>query len=92
MTPIFMRIWLMKITMQRDFEIEAVELRRAWLMRRACRPMCESPISPSSSARAQGGHAIHDQHVGWCRAHEGVGDFQGLLAGVGLGDQQARRC
>src|SRR5207248_1083542 len=28
----------------------AVSLRSAWDMRRACRPMCESPISPSISA------------------------------------------
>jgi hypothetical protein len=50
-TPIFMRIWLMKITMVFDLEIEAVSLRSAWLIRRACRPGSESPISPSSSAR-----------------------------------------
>ena len=51
MTPIFMRIWLMKMTMQREREIEPVSLRSAWLIRRACRPTWESPISPSSSAR-----------------------------------------
>ena len=51
MTPIFMRIWLMKITSVLDLEIEAVSLRSAWLIRRACRPGSESPISPSSSAR-----------------------------------------
>jgi hypothetical protein len=34
-TPIFMRIWLMKITMQFDREIEPVSLRIAWLIRRA---------------------------------------------------------
>ncbi len=50
MTPIFMRIWLMKITIVRDLEIEAVSLRSAWLISRACRPGRESPISPSSSA------------------------------------------
>ena len=50
MMPIFMRIWLMKITMHFDLEIEAVSLRRALLMRRACMPGCMSPISPSSSA------------------------------------------
>ena len=50
-TPIFMRIWLMKITMVRDLEIEAVSLRSAWLISRACEPGCTSPISPSSSAR-----------------------------------------
>ena len=49
-TPIFMRIWLMKITIAFDLEIEPVSLRIAWLIRRACRPGRASPISPSSSA------------------------------------------
>ena len=40
----------MKITMQRDFEIEPVSLRKAWLISRAWLPICISPISPSSSA------------------------------------------
>src|SRR5690606_27631609 len=50
MTPIFMRIWLMKITMQLARLIVAVSLRSAWLIRRACRPGRESPMSPSISA------------------------------------------
>ena len=50
MTPIFMRIWLMKMTMVFEREIEPVSLRRAWLIRRAWRPGCTSPISPSISA------------------------------------------
>ena len=50
MTPIFMRIWLMKITMQFDRLMLAVSLRSACDIRRACRPTCESPISPSISA------------------------------------------
>ena len=38
-TPIFSRIWLMKITRHVfDFAIAPVSLRMAWLMRRACRP------------------------------------------------------
>jgi hypothetical protein len=37
-TPIFMRIWLMKITIVFDLLIEAVSLRSAWLIKRACRP------------------------------------------------------
>ena len=41
----------MKTTMVRDFEIEAVSLRSAWLISRAWLPGCTSPISPSSSAR-----------------------------------------
>ncbi len=49
-TPIFMRIWLMKITRVLALEIEAVSLRSAWLISRACRPGSWSPISPSISA------------------------------------------
>ena len=41
----------MKITMVLDLVIEAVSLRSAWLISRACRPGSASPISPSSSAR-----------------------------------------
>jgi hypothetical protein len=51
MTPIFMRIWLMKMTRVRDLEMVEVSLRSAWLMRRAWRPTWLSPISPSISAR-----------------------------------------
>ncbi len=40
MTPIFMRIWLMKITMVFDRLMLPVSLRSAWDMSRACRPMC----------------------------------------------------
>ena len=49
-TPIFMRIWLMKITMQFERLIAAVSLRIAWLISRAWAPTWASPISPSSSA------------------------------------------
>ena len=35
MTPIFMRIWLMKMTMQLDLEIEDVSFRMAWDISRA---------------------------------------------------------
>ena len=41
----------MKITMVLERLIEAVSLRSAWLISRACRPGWLSPISPSSSAR-----------------------------------------
>src|SRR5258707_176898 len=51
MTPIFSRSWLMKIRQVFDFETMPVSLRSACDMRRACRPICASPISPSISAR-----------------------------------------
>ncbi|MNY29373.1 hypothetical protein D3C86_1634090 [compost metagenome] len=50
MTPTFSRSWLMKMTMALDLPMVAVSFRRAWLMRRACRPTWVSPMSPSSSA------------------------------------------
>ena len=51
MTPIFSRIWLMKINTARDFETEPVSFRSAWLISRAWMPTNVSPISPSISAR-----------------------------------------
>ena len=35
----------------------------------------------------QGGHGVHHHHVDGAGADQGLGDFQGLLAGVRLGDQ-----
>ena len=40
MTPIFMRIWLMKITMVLERLMLPVSLRNACDMSRACKPMC----------------------------------------------------
>ncbi len=51
MTPIFSRIWLMKIKTHFDRDTPPVSLRRAWLINRACTPTKLSPISPSISAR-----------------------------------------
>ncbi len=41
----------MKMHTERVREMIAVSFRSAWLISRACNPMCESPISPSISAR-----------------------------------------
>ena len=79
----------MKITMVLDLEIEPVSLRSAWLIRRACRPGSESPISPSSSAcGVERRDRIDHQDIDRAGAHQRVGDFQRLLAGIGLRDQQ----
>ena len=40
----------MKITKQLVVLMLAVNLRNAWDIKRACKPICESPISPSISA------------------------------------------
>ena len=50
-TPIFSRNWLMKMQVVFVLLRTPAILRSAWLIRRACRPTCESPISPSISAR-----------------------------------------
>ena len=49
-TPIFSRIWLVKMQQVRAFEISEVSLRSAALISRAWAPTVVSPISPSSSA------------------------------------------
>ena len=41
----------MKIMLVRVLEIFGLSMRSAWLMSRASRPTCVSPISPSTSAR-----------------------------------------
>ena len=79
----------MKTTIVREREIEAVSLRSAWLISRACEPGCTSPISPSSSERGTSAATeIDHQHIDCAGTHQSVGDFQRLLAGIGLGDQQ----
>ena len=79
----------MKITMVLEREIEAVSLRSAWLISRACKPGCESPISPSISALGvSAATEFDDQHVDRARTHQGVGDLERLLASVGLGNQE----
>ena len=88
MTPIFSRSWLMKMQVVFDFEREPASLRKAWLMRRACRPTVVSPISPSISARGTSAATESTTtHVDGAGAHEHVADLERLLAGVGLGDE-----
>jgi hypothetical protein len=36
----------------------------------------------------EGGHRVDDQNVNGAGADQGLGDFEGLLAAIGLGDQQ----
>ena len=79
----------MKTTIVREREIEAVSLRSAWLISRACEPGCTSPISPSSSERGTRAATEFDhQHVDRPRAHQRVSDLKRLLACVGLRDQK----
>ncbi|OPZ68074.1 MAG: hypothetical protein BWY81_01020 [Firmicutes bacterium ADurb.Bin467] len=50
MTPIFSRIWFVKMHSVLVCASRAVSLRIAWDMSRACRPTWLSPMSPSISA------------------------------------------
>ncbi len=36
----------------------------------------------------EGGHRVYHHHIDGAGAHQHVGDFEGLFAGVRLGDQQ----
>ena len=58
-------------------------------MSRACRPTCESPISPSSSfLGTQGGDRVDDDHVDRVRLDEHFGDLHRFFAVAGLADEQ----
>ena len=35
----------------------------------------------------QGRHGVHHHHINGAGAHQGLGDLQGLLAGIGLGNE-----
>ena len=75
----------MKITIVREREIEAVSLRSAWLISRACEPgLHVAHLAFKLGARHESGHRVDHQHVDRAGAHQRVGDFQRLLAGVRL--------
>ena len=73
----------------RDFEIELVSLRIACDISRACSAMWLSPISPSISAFGTRAATLsHDQNIDSIAADQVLRDFERLLAGVWLGDQE----
>ena len=64
-------------------------MRSAWLISRACEPGWHvAHLAFELGARHQRGDRIDHQHVDGAGAHQRVGDFQRLLAGVGLRDQK----
>ena len=88
-TPIFSRIWLMKIRQVLVRETTPVSLRSAWDISRACRPTWLSPISPSSSAfGTSAATESTTSDVDRAGGDQGAGDLQRLLAVVGLRNQQ----
>ena len=84
-TPIFMRIWLMKMTIVRDFAIARGQLAQRLAHQARLEADVASPISPSISAfgvsAATESMTIDVDRV---RAHEHVGDLERLLAEVRL--------
>ena len=79
----------MKITQAPEREMAAVSLRSAWDMSRACRPGQRiAHVAVELGPRHQGRDRVDHDDVDRVRAHQGLGDLQRLLAGVGLGDQE----
>ena len=88
-TPIFMRIWLMKITMR----VRARDRRGELAQRLAHQARLQAGLHVAHlaldlGARRQRRDRIDHEHVDRARAHQRVGDLQRLLAGVGLRDQE----
>jgi hypothetical protein len=88
-TPIFMRIWLMKITMQFERPMLAVSLRMAWLIRRAwAAHLHVAHVALDFGLGHQGGDRVDHDQADRAGAHQRIDDLQRLFAGVGLADQQ----
>ena len=89
MTPIFMRIWLMKTTSVFDLRDGAGELAQ----RLAHEARLQADVAVAHLALDLGlGHErrdrVDDDDVDRAGAHEHVGDLERLLAVVGLRDEQ----
>ena len=66
-----------------------VSLRSAWLIRRACRPgQLVAHLAFDFGLRHQRRDRVDDDDVDAAGAHQHVGDFERLLAGVRLRDEQ----
>src|SRR5213083_2342090 len=86
MTPIFSRSWFVKRQIVSVRLSVPASLRSAWLIRRAWRPTCESPISPSIPAF--GVSAATESTATTSSAHEQLGDLEPLLPRVRLRHEQ----
>ena len=89
MTPIFSRSWLMKMAMVRDFDSVPGQLAQGLGHQAGLQAdvgVAHLPLDLRPGG--EGGHRVDDQHVERSRPDQHVGDLEGLLAGVGLGDQQ----
>jgi len=87
-TPIFIRIWLMKTT-----QVWLLEMVPELAERLAHQPGLDAHVRIAHLALElclgdQGRHRIDDQDVDGPGAHQHLGDLQPLLAGVRLGQEQ----
>ena len=88
-TPIFMRIWLMKMTIVLVRLDGAGELaQRLAHEARLQAGLRIAHLAFDLGLRRERGDRVDDDHVDRARAHQRVGDLERLLAGVGLRDQQ----
>ena len=84
-----MRIWLMKITMVLRFRDRGGELaQRLAHQARLQAGLHVAHLAFDFGPRHQGCDQIDHQHVDRAGAHQRIGDFERLLAGVGLRDQE----
>jgi hypothetical protein len=89
MTPIFMRIWLMKMTSVLVRLMLAGELaQRLAHQARLQAGQLVAHLALDLGLGRQRGDRVDDDDVDAAGAHQHVGDLERLLAGVGLRDQQ----
>ncbi len=79
----------MKMTRVLDLEMEAVSLRRGLAHQAGLQAgQAVAHLALDFRAGRERRHGVDHDDVHRARAHQGVADFQGLFAGVGLGHQQ----
>ena len=89
MTPIFMRIWLMKITSVFERFDRAGELAQRLAHQAGLQAdVAVAHLALDLGARRERRHRVDHDDVHRAGAHQHVGDLERLLAGVGLRDQQ----
>jgi hypothetical protein len=87
-TPICMRIWLMKITMDFERSHDGGQLPQSLGHQSGLGTDMESThVALDLGSWSEGGHRVYDYHVHLVCADEAVDDVQGLFACVWLGDE-----
>ena len=88
-TPIFMRIWLMKMTHGAAIGMVAGQLAQGLGHQAGLQTHLRvAHVALDLGARHQRRHGVDHQHVDRAGTHQRVGDLERLLAVVGLGDEE----